>query len=50
MHAMSPMVAVTRLSPIAAEITPTDIEGLFPLYQSPQNLPDSCGVDKAVRS
>ena len=30
MHAMSPMVAVIRVSPIAAEITPRDTKGLSP--------------------
>ena len=49
MHAMNPMVAVTRVSPIAAEIFPTDIEGLSPPYQSPQILPDSRSAEKKVQ-
>jgi hypothetical protein len=49
MYAMSPMVAVTRVSPIAAEILPTDAKGMSPLYQSPQILPDSRGVEKKVQ-
>ena len=48
MHAMSPIVAVTQVSPIAAEITPTDIEGLSPLY-SPQILPYSHSAEKKVQ-
>jgi hypothetical protein len=50
MHAMNPMVAVTRVSPIAAEIFPTDIEGLPPPYQSPQILPCRRSVEKKVQS
>jgi hypothetical protein len=49
MHAMNPMVAVARVSPIAAEIFPMDIKGLSPLY-SPQILPDSLSAEKKVQS
>jgi hypothetical protein len=50
MHAMNPMVAVTRVSPIAAEIFPKDIKGMSPPYQSPQILPDSRSAEKKVQS
>jgi hypothetical protein len=49
MHAMNPMVAVARVSPIAAEIFPMDNEGLSPPY-SMQILPDSRSADKKVQS
>ena len=48
MHAMSPIVAVTQVSPIAAEIFPTDIKGMSPPY-SLQILPDSRSVEKKVQ-
>lgn len=48
MHAMSPIVAVMQVSPIAAEIFPTDVEGLSPLY-SPWILPDSRSAEKKVQ-
>jgi hypothetical protein len=50
MHAMSPIVAVMQVSPIAAEISPTDIEVMSPPYQSPQILPDSRSAEKKVQS
>jgi hypothetical protein len=54
MHAMSPMVAVTRVSPIAAEITHTDTEGLSPQHSLllswlSQALLDISGVEKKVQ-
>jgi len=48
MHAMNPMVAVARVSPIAAEIFPTDIKGMSPPY-FPQILPDSRSAEKKVQ-
>jgi hypothetical protein len=55
MHAMNPMVAVARVSPIAAEIFPMDNEELSPhssilLDQASQILPDSRSEDKKVQS
>jgi hypothetical protein len=49
MQAMSPIVAETQVSPIAAEITPTDIKGLPPPY-SPQILTDRRSAEKKVQS
>jgi hypothetical protein len=54
MHAMSPMVAVKRVSPIAAEITPRDNKVLSPqrslLLSWPYQAPlDSRGVEKKVQ-
>ncbi len=54
MHAMSPMVAVTRVSPIAAEITPMDTKGLYSHCSILLSRPcraslDSRGIDKKVQ-
>jgi len=54
MHAMSPMVAVTRVSPIAAEILPTDAKGLSSHHRLlrscySQASFDSRGVEKKVQ-
>jgi len=54
MHAMSPMVAVTRVSPMAAEITPMDTEGLYShcsilLSWPSQASLDYRGIEKKVQ-
>jgi hypothetical protein len=46
---MSPIVAEMHVSPIAAEITPTDIKGMSPPY-SPQILLDRRSAKKKVQS
>jgi len=56
MHAMSPMVAVTRVSPIAAEISPMDTKGLYShrsiLLSWPSQASLDCrgrGIEKKVQ-
>jgi hypothetical protein len=54
MHAVSPMVAVTRVSPIAAEITPMDTRGLYShcsiLLSRPSRASLDChGIEKKVQ-
>jgi hypothetical protein len=54
MHAMSPMVAVTRVSPMAAEITPMDTKELYShrsilLSWPSQGSLDCRGTEKKVQ-
>ena len=54
MHAMSLMVAVTRVSPLAAEITPMDTKGLYShcsilLSRLSQASLDCSGIEKKVQ-
>jgi len=49
MHGMSPMMAVTQVSPIAAESFPTDIEELYPLNSS-QILSEPRSAEKKVQA
>jgi len=54
MHTMSLMVAVTRVSPIAAEITPMDTKGVSPhrrllMSRPPQASLDCRGIEEKVQ-
>jgi hypothetical protein len=54
MHAMSPIVAVMRVSPNAAEITPMDTKGLYShcsiLLSWPSQASLGCrGIEKKVQ-